>query len=71
MEKSSGISLDFSLIIQKNRRFSSRTALPIFRDIVEGVHYLHENGVLHRDLKLDNLLLESERCKIIDFGFSA
>ena len=39
---------------------------------MEGVEYLHENGVCHRDLKPENLLLEknSNNLKIIDFGLS-
>ncbi|KAG0303838.1 serine/threonine protein kinase, partial [Dissophora globulifera] len=42
-----------------------------FKGIVDGVGYLHEMGVAHRDLKLDNCVL-SERgvVKIIDFGCS-
>lgn len=33
--------------------------------------YLHENSISHRDIKLENLLLDdSKNIKIIDFGFS-
>ena len=35
------------------------------------LHYLHSNGLCHRDLKLKNILLDNEyNCKIIDFGFA-
>ncbi len=40
-----------------------------------GVHYLHSMGVVHRDLKLENILLkrtlDSYDVKIADFGLSA
>ncbi|KAI8349107.1 kinase-like domain-containing protein [Mortierella sp. GBAus27b] len=42
-----------------------------FRGICEGVGYLHEMGVAHRDLKLDNVVMnEKGIVKIIDFGCS-
>ena len=41
------------------------------KDIAIGMAYLHEEGVLHRDLKSQNVLLTNEwRCKITDFGIS-
>lgn len=41
----------------------------VFRQIVDGVDYLHSIGLAHRDLKLDNCVMtETNVVKIIDFG---
>ena len=41
----------------------------VFRQICDGVEYLHEMGLAHRDLKLDNCVLtEQNIVKLIDFG---
>eukprot|EP01031_Cornospumella_fuschlensis_P027097 gene27097-32740_t len=46
-----------------------------FRQILTGLHYLHSLGVVHRDLKLDNILMAgsgaNSEMKIADFGLSA
>ena len=46
----------------------------IFNEIMSAVAYCHEKGIVHRDLKLENILFASESpdspVKIIDFGFS-
>jgi len=39
--------------------------------VVEGLHYCHSKGIVHRDIKLDNLLLDDKGAvKICDFGVS-
>ncbi|XP_011059992.1 PREDICTED: MAP/microtubule affinity-regulating kinase 3 [Acromyrmex echinatior] len=43
----------------------------VFRQIVLAVHYLHQQRVVHRDFKAENLLLDADNnIKIADFGFS-
>ena len=58
--------------IVRHDRVDDVTAAKFFGQILDGVEYLHENGVCHRDLKPENLLLEknSQNLKIIDFGLS-
>lgn len=52
-------------------KFDEQLVKFITRQVLEGLKYLHCNGILHRDLKADNLLLELDgTCKISDFGIS-
>eukprot|EP01017_Pseudomicrothorax_dubius_P042152 TRINITY_DN683_c0_g2_i1.p1 TRINITY_DN683_c0_g2~~TRINITY_DN683_c0_g2_i1.p1 ORF type:complete len:445 (+),score=96.60 TRINITY_DN683_c0_g2_i1:63-1397(+) len=56
---------------QPGRRLPEKEARIIFRQIVEGLSYCHDQDVIHRDLKLENVVLdEANNVKLIDFGFS-
>ncbi|MDO5296433.1 MAG: tetratricopeptide repeat protein [bacterium] len=48
-----------------------RERLGIFRQVLEAVSYAHENQVIHRDLKPDNIMInKSGRVKVMDFGLA-
>ncbi|KAL4655402.1 NUAK family SNF1-like kinase 1-like [Arapaima gigas] len=57
--------------VNAKRRLSETEARKIFRQIASAVHYCHKNGVVHRDLKLENILLDEDfNVKLADFGLS-
>jgi serine/threonine protein kinase len=53
------------------------TACVLFKKICEAMKHIHDRGILHRDIKLDNILIYNDpktrqpRVKLIDFGLSA
>lgn len=54
--------------------YSEETARACFKQLMEGVQYMHRAHVAHRDLKLENLVLvqphDITRIRIIDFGLA-
>lgn len=57
--------------ILNHRYLKDNAARRLFAQLVSGVGYLHKKGIVHRDLKLENLLLDRNRNIIItDFGFA-
>lgn len=63
----------FTHCLQKAKLTEKDICVIIFK-IVSAVQYLHENKIVHRDLKAENIMLESNEpdadIKIIDFGLS-
>jgi serine/threonine protein kinase len=46
-------------------------ARPYFTQLLQAVQYMHASGVAHRDLKLENVLLDGNgKCKVCDFGLA-
>lgn len=57
--------------ILTHRYLKDNVACRLFAQLVSGVHYLHSKGIVHRDLKLENLLLDKHKnIMISDFGFA-
>jgi serine/threonine protein kinase len=60
----------FDYLVEKGRLAEDETKV-IFGQLCLAVAYLHENGIVHRDLKLENVLLDEHcRVKLGDFGFT-
>jgi protein-serine/threonine kinase len=57
--------------ILNHRYLKDGPARKLFSQLISGVGYLHRKGIVHRDLKLENLLLDRNKNIIItDFGFA-
>mmetsp|Transcript_12561 Transcript_12561/g.16494 ORF Transcript_12561/g.16494 Transcript_12561/m.16494 type:complete len:337 (+) Transcript_12561:127-1137(+) len=54
--------------VESSGRFDEPTSKTLFLQILEGVRYIHERYVCHRDMSLENVLVTENQCKIIDFG---
>lgn len=68
MEYIDGLSLDE--FIATNPSLNQRKA--VLQDIMDGIDYLHHRGIIHNDLKPDNIIItQTGTARIIDFGLSA
>jgi 5'-AMP-activated protein kinase catalytic alpha subunit len=57
--------------IESNDNLSEKDICRLYQQIISGIEYMHEMGIAHRDLKLENILLNYKKdIKIIDFGLS-
>ena len=63
------------------RPFTENIGAHILKQIAEGIHYMNKNNIIHRDMKMENILLHYDneddkkkinilKAKIIDFGFA-
>lgn len=59
-------------VVAHSGAFSEEITRFYFKRFLEGLQYCHERGIAHRDIKIENVLLDSAyELKINDFGFAA
>ena len=63
---------DLTDVVQQYHDVYSETVVKfILRKVLEGLAHLHSMGIIHRDIKSDNVLIDSEGLiKLADFGYS-
>jgi serine/threonine protein kinase len=62
---------DLLNFVRKRKKMDEPLAKVLFKQIIEGIGYIHSKSILHRDIKLDNILLDGKgKVKIADFGVS-
>ena len=55
--------------VKKRRKLSEKTAKFLFRQIILGIKHIHSQKIVHRDIKLENILIDlNNNIKICDFG---
>lgn len=63
---------DLCELIMEVGRFDEQTARFYFWQLLNAVDFLHKRNIVHRDIKLENLLIDRNlNLKLIDFAFSA
>ena len=61
----------FNYVLKINKKFSEDISRKLFYDLIKAVETCHKCGIIHGDIKLENILLSSNfNIKLIDFGFS-
>ena len=55
--------------LKKRRKVSEKTAKFLYKQIILGLKYIHSHNIVHRDIKLENILIDlNNNIKICDFG---
>uniref|UniRef100_A0A1I8EAE4 phosphorylase kinase n=1 Tax=Wuchereria bancrofti TaxID=6293 RepID=A0A1I8EAE4_WUCBA len=58
-------------VLNKSVTVSEKKARRLMRQLFDGVAYMHDRNIVHRDIKLENILcIDDERIVISDFGFA-
>lgn len=71
MEYIKGITLNNHVTAKAMKRLEEFEAFQIFSQVVDAVEYCHKKNVVHRDIKLENVIIDLNfQAKLIDFGFA-
>lgn len=64
----------YDLFFKKEGRFEEKDIASIVKQLLLAINHCHERGIVHRDIKLENILInetdQGYKVKLIDFGIS-
>jgi len=61
---------DLCELVQEKKYLDEKTARGYFKGIVQGLQYLHNNKIAHRDISPENILIHNNIPKLCDFGLA-
>ena len=65
-------SIDLFDLIELKTNMTEHEAKLIFKQVASGIKHLHDNGIVHRDIKDENIIVDNKGfVKLIDFGSAA
>ena len=60
---------DLLSFVKKRTKLNEKTAKIIFKQLILAIKYIHSRNIIHRDIKLDNILIDlNNNIKLCDFG---
>lgn len=60
----------YNTLVGDNFTYNERTICKIMQQLLSAVQFMHNNGIMHRDLKSENIIHNGKHVVIIDFGTS-
>lgn len=69
LEHKSGDTIE-SMLFKQKHRFTSLEICNIGKQLIEIIKYLHENGVIHRDIRIPNVIVQDGMVSLVDFGLA-
>jgi serine/threonine-protein kinase len=58
------------LIFEENQKYSEKEAFQIGRELLKIIERLHQIGIVHRDIRIPNVMLDGKQLRLIDFGLA-
>jgi len=60
----------FTQALRQRKRLPAHEAIPFFGQVLYALHYVHQQGITHRDIKSSNIILCGRRAVLMDFGLA-